>query len=73
MGSMKKRAEGAAQEVGGQVKKNVGRLLGDAAMENKGAAKEAQGKGKQEIAKAGERLKGTAEKIKGSLRRAVNK
>lgn len=65
------RASGAAEEIGGTIKKHVGRLIGDEQMEIEGAAKELHGEARQEVAKAGARIKGAAEEQAGGAKKAV--
>lgn len=71
MSQMKKRAEGAVEEVVGQVKKGVGAVLGNEKLEAQGRAEELGGRDKQESAKRVERVKGTAEELVGKAKAAV--
>ena len=41
------RAEGAAEEIGGKIKKHVGRAIGNEQMEVEGKAKELKGQARQ--------------------------
>jgi uncharacterized protein YjbJ (UPF0337 family) len=66
-----KRAQGAAEELGGKIKGAVGAAIGNEQMEVEGRATELKGKARQETAKAGERIKGAVEQVAGSVKRAV--
>ena len=65
------RAEGKFEEIGGSIKKNVGRLIGNEQMEVEGKAKELKGQAHQEAAKAGERVRGVVEELTGSVKNRV--
>ena len=71
MSNASKRGEGVAEEIGGKVKKNVGKLIGNERMQAAGEAKELKGRGKQEAAKAAERTKGKVEKGTGAIENRV--
>jgi uncharacterized protein YjbJ (UPF0337 family) len=71
MSQMKKRAEGAVEEVVGAVKKGVGSVVGSERLEAQGRAEELGGRDKQESAKRVERAKGTAEELYGKAKAAV--
>ena len=71
MGQMKKRAEGAVEEVVGKVKKGIGAALGNEKLEAQGRAEELGGRDQQESAKRVERAKGTAEELYGKAKAAV--
>ncbi len=58
MSTESKRGEGAAEELGGTIKKVAGKVLGNEQMEAEGRAKEAAGEAKQEAAKAAGRAEG---------------
>src|SRR3954463_1016000 len=66
-----KRGEGAAEEIGGTIKKVAGRVLGDEQMEADGRAKEAAGEAKQEGAKAAGRVVGKIEEVVGAMKNRV--
>ena len=68
MSNESKRAEGAAEELGGKIKKNVGKLVGNEQMEAEGKAKELKGEAKQEAAKAAERTKGKVQEVAGAVK-----
>jgi uncharacterized protein YjbJ (UPF0337 family) len=53
-----KRVEGAAEELGGKIKGEVGKMIGNKRMQVSGKARELEGRGKQQLAKAGDRVKG---------------
>ena len=65
------RGEGAAEEVGGKIKKTVGKVIGNEQMEAEGKAKELHGQAQQAAAKAGERVKGTIEEVSGAIKNRV--
>jgi uncharacterized protein YjbJ (UPF0337 family) len=71
MSNASKRAEGKAEEIGGKIKKNVGKLIGDEQMEAEGVVKEQKGEARQEAAKAAERTKGKVEEIVGAVKNRV--
>jgi uncharacterized protein YjbJ (UPF0337 family) len=68
MSNASKRAEGAAEELGGKIKRAAGKLTGNKTMEAQGNARIAEGEAKQAAAKAGERVKGTGEKAIGAIK-----
>ena len=63
-----RRAEGAAEELGGKLKGAVGKVLGNEQMQAEGKVKEIKGRGKQEAAKASERVKGKVEEVVGAVK-----
>jgi len=71
MSNESKRAEGAAEEIGGKIKKGVGKLIGNDQMEAEGIVKEKKGEAKQEAAKASERTKGKVEQAVGAVKNRV--
>ena len=73
MSNTGKRIEGAAEELGGKIKKGVGSLIGNEQMEAEGRVTELKGEAKQEAAKAGERVKGAVEEAGGALKKGVGK
>jgi uncharacterized protein YjbJ (UPF0337 family) len=73
MSNQSNRAAGAANEVGGKIKKGVGKLIGNQQMEAEGKAKELQGAAQQSAAKAGERVKGSLEEAGGTIKKGVGK
>ena len=66
-----KRGEGAAEELGGKIKKVAGQVLGNEQMEAEGRAKEAAGEAKQEGAKAAGRAEGKIEELAGAVKNRV--
>jgi uncharacterized protein YjbJ (UPF0337 family) len=72
MGNEGKRVEGAAEEIGGKLKKGLGKIIGNEQMEAEGELKEKKGEAEQEAAKAAERAKGKAEELKGEVRQKAN-
>ena len=73
MNNTGKRIEGAAEELGGKVKKGVGDLIGNQQMEAEGRATELKGEAKQEAAKAAERVKGSVQEAGGKIKKGVGK
>jgi uncharacterized protein YjbJ (UPF0337 family) len=71
MSNASKRAEGKAQEVGGKIKKAVGKVIGNEQMEAEGEVKALEGKGKQEAAKAAERTMGKVQEVVGAVKNRV--
>lgn len=71
MSNASKRAEGKAEEVGGKIKKVVGKVIGNEQMEAEGEVKALEGKGKQEAAKAAERTKGKVQEVVGAVKNRV--
>jgi uncharacterized protein YjbJ (UPF0337 family) len=71
MSNASKRGEGAAEELGGKIKKGVGKVIGNEQMEAEGIVKEKKGEAKQEAAKASERTKGKVEEIVGAVKNRV--
>jgi uncharacterized protein YjbJ (UPF0337 family) len=68
MSAASKRAEGAAEELGGRIKGAVGKIVGNKTMEAEGKARVVEGEAKQEAAKAAERAKGAGEKTIGAIK-----
>jgi len=71
MSNDSKRAEGKAEELGGKIKKGIGKLIGNEQMEAEGIVKEKKGEAKQEAAKAAERTKGKIEEVVGAVKNRV--
>jgi len=71
MSNESKRAEGKAEEIGGKIKKGIGKIIGNDQMEAEGVVKENKGEAKQEAAKAAERTKGKVEEIVGAVKNRV--
>jgi uncharacterized protein YjbJ (UPF0337 family) len=71
MSNASKRGEGAAEEIGGKIKKNIGKIIGNEQMEAEGKVKEEKGDAKQEAAKTAERTKGKVEEIVGAVKNRV--
>ena len=69
MGDTRERIEGTAEEIGGRIKKHIGKALGDDEMAAEGAVSEAEGAGKKEIAKTKARVKGAVEEIGGTVKK----
>ena len=73
MSNASNRGEGAAEEFGGKLKKNIGKLIGNEQMEAEGKAKELKGQAEQETAKAAERTKGAVEEVAGAVKNRIGK
>jgi uncharacterized protein YjbJ (UPF0337 family) len=71
MSNASKRAEGAAEELGGKIKGTIGKLIGNEQMEAEGKAKELKGKAKQEAAKSAERGKGAVQEAVGAAKSRI--
>jgi uncharacterized protein YjbJ (UPF0337 family) len=71
MSNASKRSEGAAEKVGGKLKRAMGSLVGNEQMEAEGQAKELKGAAKEEAAKAAERSKGKVEEVAGAVKNRV--
>jgi len=71
MSNASKRAEGAAEEIGGKVKGAVGKLIGNERMQAEGKGHELKGAAKQSAAKAAERGKGKVEEVAGVIKNRV--
>ncbi|MEZ4405070.1 MAG: CsbD family protein [Polyangiales bacterium] len=71
MSTSSKRGEGKAEEIGGAIKKGVGRLIGDEQMEAEGRAKELKGQARQEAAKGAARTQGKVEEVTGAIKNRV--
>jgi uncharacterized protein YjbJ (UPF0337 family) len=67
--NLKNRAVGAAEELGGKLKKTVGKAIGNQQMEAEGHAKELKGEAKQAVAKGGEHVKGKVEELTGAAKK----
>jgi uncharacterized protein YjbJ (UPF0337 family) len=63
-----KRSEGAAEKLGGKIKRGIGKLIDNEQMEAEGALKETRGRAKEETAKAAERTKGKVEEAVGAVK-----
>jgi uncharacterized protein YjbJ (UPF0337 family) len=67
----KKRVDGKVEEIGGAIKKTVGKVIGNEQMEVEGRLAELEGQGRQEVAKAGERIKGAVQELVGDVKNNV--
>ena len=67
----RKRNEGAAEKLGGKIKRGLGKLIDNDQMEAEGALKEARGRDKEESAKSAERTKGKVEEAVGAVKNRV--
>jgi uncharacterized protein YjbJ (UPF0337 family) len=73
MSNTTKRIQGAAQQVGGAIKKTVGKAIGSEQMETEGRVTELSGVAKQAAAKGAERAKGAAEELGGAIKNGAGK
>lgn len=71
MSNQSKRAEGAAEKVGGKIKQGLGKIIGNDQMEAEGIVKEKKGEAKQEAAKSAERTKGKVDEVVGAVKNRV--
>lgn len=71
MNNASKRSEGAAEKLGGKIKRHVGKLVDDEAMEADGAKRELRGRDKEQAAKSAERGKGKVEEVTGAVKNRV--
>ena len=67
------RIAGAAQKLGGKIKKGVGRALGNDRIEASGRSNELEGNARVETSKLGERAKGKIEEVTGVLKNRLGK
>ena len=67
----RKRNEGAAEKLGGKIRRGIGKLLDNEQMEAEGALKETRGRDKEESAKSAERAKGRVEQAVGAVKNRV--
>lgn len=65
------RGEGAAEEVGGKIKKTIGKVIGNEQMEAEGKAKALEGEAREKSAKGAERVKGKIEKVVGAVKNRI--
>ena len=70
MSNQSQRGEGAAQKLGGKIKKNIGAIIGDTDG-GRSATKELEGETREEAAKAAERSKGAVEQVTGAIKNRV--
>jgi uncharacterized protein YjbJ (UPF0337 family) len=68
-----KHLEGVADKVGGNLKKNVGKLIDNEQMQAEGAAKELQGDAKMAAARASETADGKVDEVAGAVKKGVGK
>jgi len=71
MGSAANRGEGAAEQLGGKIKKGIGKVIGNEQMEAEGRAKELKGEARKEEAEAEERAKGKVQEMGGTVKNRV--
>jgi uncharacterized protein YjbJ (UPF0337 family) len=71
MSNVSRRSEGAAERLGGKIKRSIGKLIGNEQMEAEGRAKELSGTAKVESAKAAERAKGHVQEVAGAAKNRV--
>jgi uncharacterized protein YjbJ (UPF0337 family) len=73
MSNQSERSEGAAQKLGGRLKKGIGRLLGNRRLEAEGRATEVRGRTRVAAAKSRERVRGKAEQLVGAAKNRVGR
>ena len=73
MKNVSKRTKGAAEKLGGKIKKGVGRLIGNEQMQAEGRAEEIKGQVRTASAKATERGKGKVEEVTGAVKKNVGR
>jgi uncharacterized protein YjbJ (UPF0337 family) len=73
MSHQSERIAGAAQKLGGKIKKGVGRALGNDRMQATGRAEELKGGAREETSKLGERAKGKMEEVTGVLKNRIGR
>jgi uncharacterized protein YjbJ (UPF0337 family) len=71
MSNQSNKSEGIAEQIGGKIKKTIGKVMGDRATEAEGKAKEMRGVAREEEAKAAERAKGKVEEAVGAVKNRV--
>lgn len=71
MSNQANRSEGVAEQIGGKIKKGIGRAIGNEQMEAEGKAKELKGEAREESAKAAERGKGKVEEVTGAIKNRI--
>jgi uncharacterized protein YjbJ (UPF0337 family) len=71
MSNQSEKSEGVAEQIGGKIKKGIGKLIGDDQMHAEGTATELKGEARVEAAKAAERGKGKVEEVVGSIKNRV--
>jgi uncharacterized protein YjbJ (UPF0337 family) len=65
------RARGRSKAIAGNIKQNVGKLIGNPQMEADGAAEEIRGEAEEDAAKASERVVGAGQELSGTIKRAA--
>jgi uncharacterized protein YjbJ (UPF0337 family) len=73
MSNQSDKGEGAAEKLGGKLKKGLGRLIGSRRMEAEGRAKETRGRTRVAAAKTSERARGKAERLVGAAKNRVGR
>lgn len=73
MSNESKRGEAKAEQLGGKLKKGVGKLIGNEQMQAEGTAKELKGRAEEEAAKESARIQGKFEEVSGGVKNRVGK
>jgi uncharacterized protein YjbJ (UPF0337 family) len=73
MNNRSEKTEGAAEKLGGKLKKGIGRILGSPRVRAEGQAAEARGRNRVASAKSRERAKGRAEQLLGAAKKRVGR
>jgi uncharacterized protein YjbJ (UPF0337 family) len=71
MSNSTERAKGTVGKVGGVIKENIGKVIGNERLEADGKADQSEGNARIEVAKAAERAKGTFEEAAGFVKNKV--
>jgi uncharacterized protein YjbJ (UPF0337 family) len=71
MSNESNKAEGVAQQVGGNIKQGIGKVIGSDRLEAEGKAQKLEGEAREEAAKAAERAKGKTEEVIGAVKNHV--
>jgi uncharacterized protein YjbJ (UPF0337 family) len=71
MSNESQKHEGVAEQIGGKIKKFIGKVTGNERVEAEGEAKALMGKAREEAAKAAERVRAKAEELKGAVKNRV--
>jgi uncharacterized protein YjbJ (UPF0337 family) len=68
MSNQSEKSEGVAEQMGGKIKKGIGKLVGDDQLHAEGTAKQLKGEARVETAKSAERGKGKVEELVGAVK-----
>jgi uncharacterized protein YjbJ (UPF0337 family) len=73
MGSILNAIDGAADELGGMIKKGIGSIVGNEQMEGEGHTEQKKGAAKRKSARVGEHAKGAVAQASGAVKKNVGK